>query len=710
MEAKLAKLEDRVSSLGSIMGAPTIQGYAGKRLILNDNLDVLRLKHGDLDSRYYTEEEADARFAASGHAHDSSGTIPHKLLSTTHPDTAASSVVRGDLITGQGATPAWTRLAKGTAGYLLTCDANDVKWDSKSNLSIVSGTGTLNYLMKWTPDGNTAGNSRLFDSGTALGIGTIVPSSFVDIEQTGTAKVVTDLLELTNKYNAADMVGTGTGLLFRQWYYDAVTPAVADAGRIACVTSDDWTVGYGTSYLSFWPADGQVLKERFRMSVASTLWSMGAKTWDANELTAFGLTDYQGGTCSVGATSTGTGGLTLKGFRDSSTASSILYRAYAAQATSAAMHSFSCFLHNGAGALTIVSDANKLLDMQNNGLPRYVLYGNGAIEQHYDTISHGMTDYLPTTAYSSYGPRWAANPEYGGLLIIGASDAIGPGMTLMGIGQYSCSIHSYFDIIAGDANGTGIQDVSGSNYALRVVNNTTQLLGIYGDGDIVIGSGAAHDYSIRANGSVSDGIITFMDDENRIDFSNDVHVTNALGVGTSTPTTAGWIQCSEALGVGGAPTASVIGLFKKDYDGSTELYIENVNNHASARTRIDVQSDGSNTIGLMQYSTLKAMDRGGIAAGGVSCLTSSNTNGLLISNNSATPIWLSTQGYVRMTIAAGGNVAFTNVVSVKVFNQAAEPSTTDIPAGYCGFWTDTDDSKCYLCYNHGGTVKTVELA
>jgi hypothetical protein len=44
-----------------------------------------------------------------------------------------------------------------------------------------------------------------------------------------------------------------------------------------------------------------------------------------------------------------------------------------------------------------------------------------------------------------------------------------------------------------------------------------------------------------------------------------------------------------------------------------------------------------------------------------------------------------------------------------VFNQATEPTSTQIPAGKSGIWTDTDDAKCYLCYNHGGTVKTVEL-
>lgn len=36
----------------------------------------------------------------------------HNMLSTTHPDTVAAAVVRGDLITGQTLTPKWQRLAR----------------------------------------------------------------------------------------------------------------------------------------------------------------------------------------------------------------------------------------------------------------------------------------------------------------------------------------------------------------------------------------------------------------------------------------------------------------------------------------------------------------------------------------------------------------------------------------------------------------------
>ncbi|MCF8237693.1 MAG: hypothetical protein K9I85_06025 [Saprospiraceae bacterium] len=41
--------------------------------------------------------------------------------------------------------------------------------------SPTGGSGTLNYVAKWTPDGNTLGDSQIFDDGTYVGIGTASP-------------------------------------------------------------------------------------------------------------------------------------------------------------------------------------------------------------------------------------------------------------------------------------------------------------------------------------------------------------------------------------------------------------------------------------------------------------------------------------------------------------------------------------------------------
>ncbi len=59
-------------------------------------------------------------------------TTAHNLLSATHSDTTAGTVARGDLITGQGATAKWTKLAKGTAGQVLTMGENEPAWATLS--------------------------------------------------------------------------------------------------------------------------------------------------------------------------------------------------------------------------------------------------------------------------------------------------------------------------------------------------------------------------------------------------------------------------------------------------------------------------------------------------------------------------------------------------------------------------------------------------
>ena len=47
--------------------------------------------------------------------------------------------------------------------------------------NLIDGSGTLNYIPKWTPDGNTVGNSQIFDNGTNVGLGTTSPSRKLDV-------------------------------------------------------------------------------------------------------------------------------------------------------------------------------------------------------------------------------------------------------------------------------------------------------------------------------------------------------------------------------------------------------------------------------------------------------------------------------------------------------------------------------------------------
>ena len=86
----------------------------------------------------------------------------HNLLSATHGDTTAHTVVRGDIITGQGSTPKWAALAfPGTpTGKILQATATDVAW-STNPLSIgtnasVSGSNTGDQTLAGLGGANAA--------------------------------------------------------------------------------------------------------------------------------------------------------------------------------------------------------------------------------------------------------------------------------------------------------------------------------------------------------------------------------------------------------------------------------------------------------------------------------------------------------------------------------------------------------------------------
>jgi hypothetical protein len=78
----------------------------------------------------------------------------------------------------------------------------------------VDGSGTLNYLAKWTPDGNTLGNSLIRDDGTTVGINT-APVSTIQLQVLSSK--TNAVVGITNKatgnnvgvYGEANGVGAG---------------------------------------------------------------------------------------------------------------------------------------------------------------------------------------------------------------------------------------------------------------------------------------------------------------------------------------------------------------------------------------------------------------------------------------------------------------------------------------------------------------------
>jgi len=71
----------------------------------------------------------------------------------------------------------------GTAGQILSSDGGQTEWiDGSAIPGVPAGSGTINYLARWTPDANTLGIGVTYDDGTNVGIGTTNPGSKLEVD------------------------------------------------------------------------------------------------------------------------------------------------------------------------------------------------------------------------------------------------------------------------------------------------------------------------------------------------------------------------------------------------------------------------------------------------------------------------------------------------------------------------------------------------
>ncbi len=103
---------------------------------------VYRRTDGTAGTTLYVKESGAGNTGWVAYASGVAGTA-HVLLSATHTDAIAAAVVRGDLITGQGATPKWTRLARGGANTILKSNGTDPAWSSDATGLVNVPAGAL---------------------------------------------------------------------------------------------------------------------------------------------------------------------------------------------------------------------------------------------------------------------------------------------------------------------------------------------------------------------------------------------------------------------------------------------------------------------------------------------------------------------------------------------------------------------------------------
>lgn len=69
---------------------------------------------------------------------------------------------------------------------ILASDATGMaSWQPANALNLPAGSGSFNYITKWTPNGFTLGNSQMVDDGTYVGVGNVTPQYKLDL---GTAQ------------------------------------------------------------------------------------------------------------------------------------------------------------------------------------------------------------------------------------------------------------------------------------------------------------------------------------------------------------------------------------------------------------------------------------------------------------------------------------------------------------------------------------------
>lgn len=99
----------------------------------------------------------------------------------------------GDAETIGGLPPSAFLLAPGTTNSAANTGSSSVNSSSTPSAPPpLAGSGTLNFIPLWTPDGNTLGNSTLFQSGSGsgakVGIGTTTPATTLDVKGSGTIR------------------------------------------------------------------------------------------------------------------------------------------------------------------------------------------------------------------------------------------------------------------------------------------------------------------------------------------------------------------------------------------------------------------------------------------------------------------------------------------------------------------------------------------
>ena len=236
----------------------------------DNRINALRAKLKDVEIELNTTDDSFSNIKIGSN-------IPtHDILSQLHKDTTPNACVMGDLITGQGVTPTWQRLALGAVGTVLMVTATGPDWTALpvftgfANPSVTIGLTAVNgiattamrsdaapalsqaIIPTWTGT-HTFGNltySALFTGGN-VGIKTDLPD--YDLDVAGSIGI-DDYLHHNDDPNTYLYFSTDriNGLVGGKWLIDMNTVAaqdyvkLGDGSDIDINLNDDLTIDGAT--------------------------------------------------------------------------------------------------------------------------------------------------------------------------------------------------------------------------------------------------------------------------------------------------------------------------------------------------------------------------------------------------------------------------------------------------------------------------------
>lgn len=189
-----------------------------------------------------------------------SSSASHNFLSATHPDTTAASVVRGDVVTGQGSTPKWTRLPIGTQYQPFQAGASEPLYGALHLDQSAAVTGILPIASGGTNTSSfgTSGGCVYFDgtklatdAGCVWAPGATPPAFLITGKITATGDIIAG-----GAFTGTSYLAVGTGIVppeiemytgSGQSYIGSISSTAATVnyivGSVTFGTVADWASG-----------------------------------------------------------------------------------------------------------------------------------------------------------------------------------------------------------------------------------------------------------------------------------------------------------------------------------------------------------------------------------------------------------------------------------------------------------------------------------